>query len=134
MNRAYEEAVNIMVEWWMKKSFETPLNQNNGDDSDVGSMGFLLMNTLSMDIQKTITSEAKQKFKEKLTDLLLACKDKGRYDKTLNVDYHPNRMLSESCSFAGIDPSCLPIKTVTCIDENNFVIGRYQYGGESFKI
>jgi hypothetical protein len=60
----------------------------------------------------------------------------GRWSVELDVDYHPNTLLSNSLEFAGISSNVVPCKTFTYIDEtdNNSVRGRYQYGGEWFKL
>lgn len=130
----YEDAVLKSVMWWSEKSFTGKLNQNNGDDSPNGGMSFLLMNMVSQNAQKAVTPDKVKKFEEKLTKSLLALKGKGRYSNELHVDYHPNSILYDACMFAEIDPMCLPCKTFTYIDNENIVNGRYQYGGEWFKL
>lgn len=132
--RTYEEAVDIMVKWWSEKAFDTLLNQNNGDNSPDGGIVWALMNTVSMQAQNTVTSEKKQKFEKKLTEILLNKKGLGRWHNELDVDYHPNDNLYQACKFAGINTLCLPCKTFTFIDKDNSVQGRYQYGGAWFKI
>ena len=132
--RTYEEAVEISVKWWSEKAFDTMLNQNNGDDSENCGMAFMLMNLVSSKAQEKVTPETKQKFEQKLTEILLSKKGEHRYANQLDVDYHPNRNLAEACAFAGVDEYCLPCKTFTFIDENNIVRGRYQYGGAWFEL
>jgi hypothetical protein len=39
-----EVAVQKIVKWWSQKAFRTPLNQNNGDNSEHGAMAFMLIN------------------------------------------------------------------------------------------
>ncbi len=132
--RTYKEAVDLMVDWWVEKSFKTPLNQNNGDNSDNGWFGHLLMNNLSRKAQEQIDEFKIQKFKGKLTEILLDVEGKGRYYNEMDVDYHPNEKLQIACRYAEIDPSCLPCKTFTFINNENEIEGRYQYGGDWFKI
>lgn len=134
MVRTYKEAVEIMVNWWIEKSFHTLFNQNNGDNSPQGGLGFALMNTLSMKENDKVTPEKIEKFKSKLTELLLLQEGKGRWDNQLDVDYDVHGMLAEACAFSDISEFCIPIKTFTYIDEDNTINGRYQYGGEWFKI
>lgn len=134
MVRTYKEAVEIMVNWWIEKSFHTLFNQNNGDDSPQGGFGFALMNSLSMKANDKVTPENIEKFKNKLTELLLLQEGEGRWANQLDVDYDVYGMLAEACEFADISKFCIPIKTFTYIDENNVVNGRYQYGGEWFEI
>ena len=130
----YEDAVIKSVMWWSEKSFSTALNQNNGDKSDSGGFGFLLMNMVASHAQNEVTPDKIKKFEEKLTEILLAAKGQGRYANELDVDYHPNRNLQEACQYAEINTFCLPCKTFTYIDNENIVNGRYQYGGEWFKL
>jgi hypothetical protein len=132
--RTYKEAVEITVKWWAEKSFLTPFNQNNGDYSDSGTIGLFLVNMSSAVAQKKVTPEKLQNFKSKLTELLLENEGKGRYATQLDVDYYPNKMLTEACRFAEVDTDCLPIKTFTFINEENQVEGRFQYGGKWFKL
>lgn len=131
--RTYQQAVELMVHWWIEKSFHTPLNQDNGDTSTDG-LAFLLLNMRSMSAQQKNTPEKIEAFKEVLTKLLIEKEDKGRYDKTLKIDYHPNQILAEACQQSGIDSGCLPCKTFTFINDDNEIEGRHKYGGEWFKI
>lgn len=130
-NQTYEEAVLKAVMWWSDKSFRTPLNQNNGDDSPQGGMMFALMNTVAMKAQETATTEKQKAFESKLTELLMNC---DKYERTLDVDYHPCRLLSEAAKFAGIDSGCFPCKSHTRIDDNNKVFAKYQYGSATVEI
>jgi len=132
--RSYAEAVEIMVKWWSEKSFATPFNQNNGDNSPAGGLGFILGNMLSDKAKEGATPEKIAAFEEALTKYLLAGENKGRWGTELDVDYHPNEILADAAKASGIDTSCLPIKTFTFINSENEVEGRYQYGGAWFKI
>lgn len=131
--RTYKEAVDLMVKWWSKKSFKTALNQNNGDSGN-GGIAFLLMNMVSTNAQNDISEEKIKKFEEKLTEILLDGEDKGRWKRECDVDYNPNKILADACEFAEINSGCLPCKTFTYINNDNEVEGRYQYGGEWFKL
>lgn len=132
--RTYKEAVELTVNWWAEKSFNTPLNQNNGDSSETGSIAFMLMNMNSMSAQERNTPDKIEKFKAELTKILLDNESDVKRGYTLDVDYHPNKYLSEACELSGVDPSCLPCKTFTGINNENEVEGRYQYGGDWFKL
>lgn len=137
--RTYKEAVDLVVNWWVEKSFNTFLNQNNGDYTPAGYTSFTLLNLLSSKSQSEITPEQIQLFSAKLTELLLEAEEEHSSDfrrqyTELDVDYHPNRPLQIACKTAGISTQCLPVKTFTFIDEDCIVNGRYQYGGEWFKI
>jgi len=126
--QTYEDAVIKTVLWWSEKSFQTTLNQNNGDDSPTGGLTFALMNTLAMDIQNDTTKAQIKKFEEKLTELLMGVEHEAPYLKSLEVDYDPCRLLGEAMEHATINLKCLPIKSHTRIDKNNVVWAKYQYG------
>lgn len=134
MKRTYKEAVEISVNWWVEKSFNAGLNQNNGDNSENGGLAFLLMNMASMNAQQEATPNKINKFKEKLTELLLEKEGKSRYENELSLDYYPCELLCMACDYAEINIGCLPIKTFTVINNENEVEGSYQYGGKFFKI
>jgi hypothetical protein len=134
MVRTYKEAVEIAVNWWVEKSFNTKLNQNNGDNSQQGGLTFILMNTLSLKAQERNTPDKIEKFKTELTKLLLSVENGSTYRRRLSVDYGPNEMLFKACELSGIDISCLPCKTYTIITSENKVEGSYQYRGELFSI
>lgn len=134
LKRTYVEAVEIMVKWWTEKSFHTALNQNNGDPSLAGGYAYSLGNMLADKAKEAITPEKIKVFETVLTNLLMGNKYEGRWGRQCSVDYDPNTILSDACKAAGIDTACLPIKTFTFINAWNEVEGRYQYGGEWFKI
>jgi hypothetical protein len=127
--QTFEQAVEKTVNWWAEKSFNTPMNQNNGDDSHNGGMAFALMNLVSMQSQSKVTPDKIERFKEKLTEQLL---DKGNNGWiNLHVDYHPDTMLSDACEYAGINAfGLLPCKTTSWIDKENKVTVSYGYRGE----
>lgn len=132
--RSYKEAVELTVNWWIEKSFNTPLNQNNGCGTENNGMMFMLMNMVSMSAQDRNTPDKIEKFKTELTNLLIEVEGKGKYSNELSVDYNPNLLLRKACGLSGIDAACLPCKTFTYINEENEVEGKYQYGGEWFKL
>lgn len=132
MKQTYEDAVLKCVLWWSDKSFRTPLNQNNGDDSPQGSMAFARMNMVALSAQQKVTDEKIKKFEDKLIELLLQAKT--RYEKTLSVDYGPCTLLAEAADFAELEYACFPCKTHSFIEDNNEVYVKYQYGGELVKL
>jgi hypothetical protein len=127
--RSYPEAVELTVNWWCEKSFNTPNNFDNGD-----AMCNAFGNWAASLAIKKVDADMITKFKNKLSELLLKLEGKGRSFNRLDVDYHPCGTLSEACMFSGIDTCCLPCKTFTQIEDNNEVRGRYQYGGAWFSI
>lgn len=133
MSQTYEQAVDKVVNWWADKSFGGKLNQNNGDNSEQGGLGFLLMNYVSLKAQDEVTEEKIQKFKSKLTELLLDPDTNKYYKHCIGVDYHPDMPLADACAHAGINTSCLPIKTNTWIqiyDGSNTVLAALGYHGK----
>lgn len=132
--RTYVEAVEIMVKWWSEKSFKTPLNQNNGDNSPAGGLGFILGNMLADKAKEGATPEKIAAFEKSLTERLLTKEDGYDWDRELDVDYHPNEILADAAKESGINTSCFPIKTWIRINRDNQIVGRYQYGGNPFSI
>jgi hypothetical protein len=60
----------------------------------------------------------------------MSVQSESPYNRTLDVDYHPCKLLYEAAKFAGLDPGCFPCKTFTRIEANNSVSAKYQYGGQ----
>jgi hypothetical protein len=127
--QTYEEAVRKTVEFWIEKSFRTPNNQNNGDNSSMGVFTWALMNRAAMDAQTEITEENIERFREKLTELLMEEMDK-EYRRELDVDYSPCKRLSDAARYAGIREQCFPCKTWSRIEADNTAKASYQYRGE----
>ncbi len=134
MVRTFKEAIDLTVDWWIEKSFNTPFNQNNGDISPSGSITAILMNTASISAQSKVTPEQIEKFRSNLTESLLNTETLHRHNTLLDVDCHPSSMLANACKFAGISSSCLPCKSFTRILETNEIMYRYQYGSPMLKI
>ncbi len=134
ITQTFEDAVLKTVMFWSDKSFRTTLNQNNGDNSEAGFMTFLLMNNLSMENQKEATEEKIKLFENKLTELLTSDKENVKWGITLSVDYDPCEHLYNAVKFAGLNTSCLPIKTFTTIEKDFSVTAKYQYGGKFIKL
>jgi|JI6StandDraft_1071083.scaffolds.fasta_scaffold01817_24 hypothetical protein len=126
-----EEAALKVAMWWSEKSFHTPLNQNNGDDSATGGMMFPLMNMIAQKAQMEITKEKQKAFEDHLVTLLMNCPE---YDRNLDVDYTPCTILTQAADFAGIDTKCFPCKSHTRIDKNNRAFGKFQYGKSEIEL
>lgn len=129
-NQKFETAALKTAKWWSQKAFRTPMNQNNGDDSPSGGLAFMLMNTLSIKAQETVTDEKIAAFEKKLVELI------GNYhheypwnEVTLNVDYGPDPMLREAAESAGLNTACFPCKTYTVIELDYTAKASYQYRG-----
>jgi hypothetical protein len=128
--QTYQDAVLKTVMFWSEKSFNTKMNQNNGDDSSNGAITHMLMNMLSMQSQDKLTPDKIKRFEQKLTEILISERENRLWDITLDVDYHPCQQLYEAAQFAGIDPGCFPCKTCTIIKQDNTALAKYQYGGK----
>lgn len=121
------EQIEKVAEWWAVKTFDTAMNQNNGDDSENGALGFMLANLNAVTAKsKEATPEAREKFKQALIRQLI--EDPNTY---LDVDYHPSQAIETACKEAGISTNFVPIKTFTIYRKNtNSFEGRFQYSGK----
>lgn len=126
----HKEAIKKVVDFWVEKSFETPLNQNNGDDSENGALSFMLMNMVSSDAKNGVTNEKIDKFRKSLTESLTKEIERVGHIHFCEVDYHPSTLLADACKDAEISDRCLPCKTWTRIDREGVAKASYQYGGE----
>lgn len=126
-NQTLEDAILKVVMFWSNKSFRTPMNQNNGDDSPNGGMSFMLLNMVAKGAQDEVTPEQITRFEMELSKLLTNAND---FQKTLSVDYGPCELLANAADYAKIGYGCFPCKTVTWISDNNIATARYQYGGK----
>ena len=123
-SRTYEQAVDLMIEFWVDKSFNKDLiNQQTGSDMK----GFVLHNMISDSVKSGITSQQITIFKDKLKHSLMLGNNEERRSNELDVDYNPDIKLSEACELAQIDSTCLPCKTYTYIEKDNIVHIRYGY-------
>ena len=122
------EQLEANAEWWAVRTFDHALNQNNGDTSDKGEMSFMLMNLVSSKARQSADPNARQKFKDKLIELMA---DKDHFN--IYVDYHPDPELAEACDYAGIGYEALPCKSGTEFSKGQLK-GKYQYGGQWTKI
>lgn len=132
MEQTFEEAVLKTVMFWSDKSFRTPLNQNNGDNSENGAMSFMLMNMVSGEAQKSVTENKVKQFEKYLTQILMDKSDEAYVE--LSVDYNPCNELKVAAGFAELDFACFPCKTFTRIEKDRSVTAKYQYGGEFIKL
>jgi hypothetical protein len=127
----WNTAVYKVTAFWAEKSFNTPCNQDNGDDSEQCRMAMDLANMLSASAASGVTDGQVAKFKDALAVLLEQYRDQGGL---VEVDYHPCPMLEQAAGLAGIeDTACFPIKSFTNIqykDGGYEVTARYQYGGK----
>lgn len=128
MKNTKEQAIEKTVDFWVEKSFRTPLNQNNGDDSQNGGMMFMLMNMVSSSAKETISEEKIDKFKSKMSEIMMNADPIPHY---IDVDYHPCPTLRYAAEYANIDLGCFPCKTYSTINRETFEVkASYQYRGE----
>lgn len=134
--RTFEEAVDIMVDWWVEKSFKTQMNQDIGTSISEDRGLIFLMNHENDKAKKKLSGKQIHKFRAKLKELLI--KDENsefkNFDLSLDVDYHPSTKLKEACDHAEIDYNLLPMKTTTYINNDLEIEGKYQYRGDWFKL
>lgn len=119
--RTYEEAVKIVVDLWIEKSF------NDFDNQDIGEEGMLqnLLLSKSRQAQGEVDQDKIDRFKILLTQMLMS----ENKDSRLDVDYHPCDLLSFVCEACEISTSCLPVKSSTTINNKNQVISKFSYNG-----
>jgi hypothetical protein len=123
-----KEQIEAVAEWWAVRTFDKVFNQNNGDNSPNGGIGFLLANTAAMQAREKTGVEARLNFKVEIVKHLESVTD--FYEMQLDVDYNPNLPLHDICVRSGVDTGMLPCKTFTLWDrQENCFRGRYQYGG-----
>jgi len=129
--QTFEKAVEKTVNFWIQKSFKTPMNQDNGDNGSSGVTKTMSMNMLAMKSQVGVSDSKIEKFKTKLTELLKSKQEEcSRHGINLSVDYHPCQMLYEASEYAEIETGCFPCKTTSWIDKDNKATASYQYRGE----
>lgn len=129
--QTYEQALDKVINFWAEKSFNTALNQNNGDNSIHGGTMFMLANLISQKGQQEATPHKIEVFKERLKYHILNHKYSSHFKFMLSVDYDCNMALALACEDAGLSTACVPIKTQTWIDRVTFeASASYQYGGE----
>lgn len=132
--RSYADAVKITVDWWIQKSFNETDTHDMGPDSDSAMFAQQLGNELAQMQRDKVQPEQIEMFREALTTGLMAIEDKPPFSRICDVDYHPNHILSEAATAAGVDLSVFPWKTFTRIKSDNTVEGRNGYGSEWFTL
>lgn len=109
-----KEAISLLSEhaseWWVKK-LQAPVFDNGATDQ--ANIMAQLLATLN---HKAEPAEKVLKFKETLKGIITKSLSSDRnslYGMSFGVDYHPDRILAEALSKAGIEDnmSCLPWKT-----------------------
>ncbi len=85
-------------------------------------MAVILANMLAKSSRGGVSPEARQKFKEVLTEKLEASDRKD-----LHCDYNPEGLLADAAGEAGIPYSCFPCKTTTQI-RDGIAYGKCGYG------
>lgn len=125
-----KEQIEAVAEWWAVKTFDTAMNQNNGDKSPTGDMTFMLMNMLAETNRSKGDKANRDKFKNSIIKQLSELDFENGWH-VLSVDYDPCQALYDACKESGIDCHMLPCKTHTQWDkQNTSFIGKYQYGGQ----
>ena len=115
-----DEQIKVAVDWWADKLYHCKFD--NGDPSETGAM------TMMMAVmgKPEVTEYQVQAFRDALTRGLKAI-DKDSV--TLGVDYHPDKILADSCACADINGiTALPWKTRMWMDASGVKVA---YGYQS---
>lgn len=103
--------VGAAVGWWADAIYSPTFD--NGDKSRTGDMASLLATLLSA--SDPVTKDQAEAFKLALAELLME-KMKTQFSFDIYVDYHPDRILVDAATRAGIrNTSCFPWKTYMSI-------------------
>lgn len=104
-----------VVNWWAEQITANRLNCNNGDNSEAGGFGFLLMNSLALQSRANISAKQVETFKTALAGIIEKNFGPTGEGCRLYVDYHPDGWLSEALEAAGISDTACPCKSYTII-------------------
>ena len=116
-----EEQIEAVVDWWANAIANPKFD--NGDPPLVGGMCIGIASILKEGISK----EQVDKFKEELTNQL---NDEGIDYRGLNVDYRPDRPLSDAMRDSGIPSTNAPWKTNMVFCSDGTIKVSYGYGAE----
>lgn len=124
-----KEVAEVAAKWWADKICGD-VKFDNGDDS----MNGLFCMVMAKSLVKPVTEEQKNSFIENLAESIV----KEQRD-LLDVDYHPDRLLSEAAQAAGISGNNFPWKTVMWIVEDEEtkeikILVKAGYGAEQKQI
>lgn len=122
-NKPKDILINKAIAIW-KDMLRSP-EYDNGDTSDAGFMGTLLVKMLPNNSSEDVLD----KFGEYLKESLSNPNESGYYDTWLDVDYGPCKILHDAAEKAGLKTQ-FPWKTTVSIHENDLSV-KCGYGAES---
>lgn len=122
-----EEKTALKAAKWWADQLRSPAKLDNGDESLSGAMTFALATMLQESERKGLQNDKIDAFEKELAIMLQTKGDKF----ILGVDYHPDKILHDAGTAAGLDLGMtgLPWKTVMWID-NNTVTVKCGYGAQ----
>ena len=136
--RTIEEAINLVVDFWMFKIYDKKYSLNISDDLTSKDSLDKLPNILHRAQVKRLhynggSTKQMNSFKSNLkNELLKRCKEPKKYNRfkfgdvlmgatSLSTDYSPNDFLNEICDSVGMNFSTKPWKAQTHITSNHQV-------------
>jgi len=122
-----KENLEKIANWWVNQATNVSLNWNNGDDSRLGGLSFLLANHLANSSRQNITNEQREKFKNHIVEKGMIYFEEKGYLPDLSVDYSPSPFLWEAAESANIPPTAFPCKSHTLVI-NGVALGACGYG------
>lgn len=128
MDNLIEKAVDI----WCK-AIHNPIH-DNGDDSEQGFMGSLLISMNTQSSKEGMSNIVKQVeiFRDELTSRLKGQNENDRLNRWLDVDYHPCSLLMECAEKADIPANMFSIKSCVAIYDDHIDV-RFGYSAKSVK-
>ena len=125
--RTKEELLEVAADWWIDKTFNKLLNQDNGEESH-----FPLLNLISVKSKKGVTKEQVETFRSEFIKSVTTTDSRQIY---VGVDYGPSEHLAVACEKAKINELCLPCKTTMNIHvEEGYLSVSFGYGSPFVKI
>lgn len=124
-----EEVAKAAAEWWADK-ISGEVKFDNGDDS----MNGVICMVMAQSLVKSVTEVQKDSFVKNLAENIVK-----EQVEILDVDYHPDKWLSEAARASGISSNNFPWKTVMWIVEDEEtreikVLVKEGYGAERQQI
>lgn len=125
-----KETAQKAAKWWADQ-LRGFAKHDNGDDSETGVYGAMLMTILQGAEKAKQTPEQVDAFEVALADVLM--KECPRWG--FGTDYHPDHILEAAAEIAGLrlGMATLPIKTIMWIDDDKVTV-KCGYGAPTEEI
>ena len=116
----------VVSSWWSDVIMHPKMD--NGDESEAGILSMALLTMMSLD---NITVEQQKQFRNELYEFIVKTLQNADDTKVLwlDVDYSPNKYLSDIAKSCNISSNNFPLKTTMKITKH-FVSVRYGYGSD----